>query len=122
MRVGRRSSMQDITRTFRPRAIAAAVVALALGVGLGLSSTALSAKAKKYGYVSSTLRLPTSNTEAREYGRDFNRDGVRDNRLGQVFATLASQGLDLTGMLNESVAEGDLLMLHSLKTPSFSKT
>jgi hypothetical protein len=114
--------MQDITRTFRPRAIAAAVVALALGVGLGFSSTALSAKAKKYGYVSSVLRLPTSNAAALEYGRDFDRDGGRDNRLGQVFATLASQGLDLTGMLNESVTNGDLLMLHSLKTPSFSKT
>jgi hypothetical protein len=114
--------MQETSRTFQQRAIAAAIVALTLTAGLVMSSTALSAKAKKYGYVSSALRLAVTNAEAREYGRDFNRDGERDNRLGQVFATLASQGLDLTGMLGESVAEGDLLMLHSLKTPSFSKT
>ncbi|MDX6586324.1 MAG: hypothetical protein QOI31_797 [Solirubrobacterales bacterium] len=114
--------MQDARRTFQPRAIAAAIVALALAVGLAMSSTALSAKAKKYGYVSSALMLPVTNTEARDYGRDFNRDGARDNQLGQVFANLASQGLDMPGALDAAVADGDLLMLHSLKTPTFSKT
>jgi hypothetical protein len=114
--------MQDTSRSFQPRAIAAAIVALVVALGLVVSSTALSAKAKKYGYVSSALRLPVTNTEAREYGRDFDHDGERDNNLGQVFASLASQGFDVTGMQSEAVAAGNLLMLHSLKTPSFSKT
>jgi hypothetical protein len=67
------------------------------------------------------LTLPTNSTQARELGRDFDNDGEGDNRLGQFFASLSSQGLSFQDTLSTAIADGDLLMLHSLKTPSFAK-
>ncbi|MFN8112399.1 MAG: hypothetical protein U0R51_04290 [Solirubrobacterales bacterium] len=96
--------------------VAVAVSAMAVFAAVALSSK----KPPEHGYVSSAMRVPTTNTEARALGRDFNHDGEGDNRLGQFFAALASQGIDLQGALSTNVADGDLLMLHSLRTPSLS--
>ena len=86
------------------------------------TGSALSAGTPERGYVTTALALPTTNTEARAYARDIDGDGARDNALGQVFATLSSQGLDFRAALEAAIARGDLLMLHSLRTRSLVRT
>jgi hypothetical protein len=118
--------MPQVVQVRSSRGIWAVIAALlwvfAVAGGLAASSEAKRADATKYGYVSSELRLPTDNTEARDFGRDVDGDGAIDNQLGQVLATLASMGFDFPGALNQAVQSGDLLMLHELKTPSLAKT
>lgn len=96
--------------------------ALVVSAGAVLGAVALAAKAPERGYVSSALAVPTSNTEARSLGRDIDHDGSEDNRFGQFTAVLASQGIDAQGAVASAVTGGDLLMLHSLRTPSLTKT
>jgi len=93
-----------------------------MSAAIVLPTVALSAKSTEHGYVASAMVLPTTSTEARSLGRDVDHDGDSDNRLGQAFAALASQGLDLQGSLHTAVTDGDLLMLHSLRTPSLANT
>lgn len=45
-------------------------------------------------YVVSTLTVPNNNKQARAFGLDLNADGTIDNQLGQLSATLATQGLE----------------------------
>ena len=89
---------------------------------LATGSARLAANVKEYGYVTTTLALPASNPEADDYARDIDGDGDRDNRLGQLFAAFAQQGGDLRAALDAAIDRGDLLMLHSLRTPSLEKT
>lgn len=114
--------MQSLRRISGPRTIAAFTIAITLAVGLALSSTAQSAKAKKRGYVTSALTLPATNAQAAALGRDLDGDGERDNQLGNAFAALAVQELDLQAPLSAAIASGDLLILHSLKAESFSNS
>ena len=111
---------------FRPLRTAATLAALSavigIGGGLATSSATQAADATEYGYVTSPLALPTTNLQTRAYARDIDGDGQRDNALGQFFATVASQGLDFQSGLNDAIARGDLLMLHSLRTPSLANT
>ncbi len=92
-----------------------------LGI-VGASAATSSSGAKKYGYVTTELTLPATQTQVNAYARDINQDGQRDNGLGQFFAILSQQGLDFQTDLDAAVERGDLLMLHSLRTPSFRKT
>jgi hypothetical protein len=99
--------------------IAIAVFAIAAIV---VPAVALSASTKQYRYVTSQLLLPINPSEANTYGRDIDGDGHPDNALGQVFAVLTSQGFDLQSSVDSAVADGELLMLHLLRTPSLTET
>lgn len=100
---------------------ASALFAAIVIVG-GLIASSASAGAKEYGYVTTTLELPTNDSAAYAYARDVDGDGDRDNALGQFFAELAADNVDLQSDLDGAIARGDLLMLHSLRTPSLSNT
>jgi hypothetical protein len=102
-----------------PKAVA---VVAAAGAAIAMPAVTLSARVADDGYVTSTLALPANSTQAKAFGRDIDRDGHPDNALGAFFAALAGNGLDLAGATQADVTEGNLLMLHSLRTPSFKKT
>jgi hypothetical protein len=56
--------------------------ALAVSAAFVLPALAVSASTSEHGYVTSKMVLPATSTEARSLGRDIDRDGDRDNRLG----------------------------------------
>lgn len=74
-----------------------------------------------YAYVANRLFVPTNNNQAREYGLDLNNDGAIDNQLGMVLGTLAGQGFDVQGTIDEAVAEGSIIILADFQTTSFDK-
>lgn len=75
-----------------------------------------------YQYVVSALHLAETNTQAREFGSDLTADGVVDNRLGMVLATLSSIGLGVGETADEALLRGGLVMLADLQTLSFDNT
>ena len=102
----------------RHTALGAAVLALATLVSVAPSADA--ATATRHVYVDNAVLLPTTNTEAAAYARNLDGSPGPDNGLGQFFATLAAQGLDLTGMESGAVSSGQLIALNSLVTPSLA--
>lgn len=90
-------------------------------LAVATAGATLSARTRAHGYVTSSILLPLTSQQAAAYGRDINRDGHADNALGQFFATLADQNLDFQAATDAAVQGGQLLMLHSLRTRSFSK-
>ncbi|HEY5935672.1 MAG TPA: hypothetical protein VIU61_13575 [Kofleriaceae bacterium] len=75
-----------------------------------------------YTYVVNKVFVPTNNNQAREYGLDLNDDTVIDNQLGMVLGVLAGRGFTVQATLDEAVAEGSIILLADLQTPSFSST
>ena len=76
-------------------------------------------------YVTSALRLPSSAELQREYGLDLNPEvdpaGKPDNQLGNVFVALtSSSSADLQGVLDGAVADGQLVLLHSVRADALA--
>jgi hypothetical protein len=66
--------------------------------------------------------VPTTNTQAREYGLDLNKDGTVDNQLGMVLSTLGSMGFDIQTTIDAAVAEGSIILLTDFQTKDFTNT
>jgi hypothetical protein len=81
--------------------------------------TALSRPVREHGYVTNPLVLPLTRSD---YARDIDHDGDVDNRFGQFIGALAGQNVDIQTATSAAVSGGDLLMLHSLRTPSLTNT
>ncbi|HEU0029135.1 MAG TPA: hypothetical protein VFQ53_00790 [Kofleriaceae bacterium] len=75
-----------------------------------------------YTYVANKASVPTNNTQARDFGLDLNGDGQVDNQLGMVLGTLAGQGFEVQGAVDEAVLNGSIILLLDFQTPSFSST
>src|SRR6478672_5419835 len=75
-----------------------------------------------YGYVASEVTVPANNSQAREIGLDLNGDKTIDNQLGMVLGTLAGQGFKVKDTLDLAVADGDIVLLLDMQTPSFDST
>lgn len=75
-----------------------------------------------YDFVVSQVTVPRNNSEARDIGLDLNDDDSIDNQLGMVLGTLAGQGFDVQGTLDEAVDDGSIVLLLGLQTPSFAST
>jgi hypothetical protein len=105
----------------RGRVLVGAIVLGAMAVGpVGVSQGAV---APEHGYVTDTMKLPTTNNQAASLGRDVDGNGTRDNRLGLFYATLAANGFDLlTNAPGEATAAGEVVMLHSLRASTLSAT
>jgi hypothetical protein len=73
-------------------------------------------------YVTDTVTVPENNTQAREIGLDLDDNGTVDNQLGMVLGTLAGQGLEVQGTLDEAVLTGSIILLLDLQSPSFTST
>lgn len=75
-------------------------------------------------YVTSGLRIPTSGELQREYGLNIDGDaaGRPDNQLGNVFVALTSNSdADLQGEIDGSIADGSLVVLHSVRADDLAK-
>lgn len=62
-------------------------------------------------YVVKSVRMPISNSQARDYGVDVNGDDSVDNQFGMVAASFAQMGFDDTTAPNAALARGDDLTL-----------
>src|SRR5262245_25542134 len=63
------------------------------------------------GFVMSQQIVPANNTQARNLALDINGDGVVENQLGLVFATLAGQGFQLQAATTRAIDRGSLIQL-----------
>lgn len=101
-----------------PRRIIIGLVVICVTALLPLAAHA--APTPERGQVANAVALPTSDGEARAFGRDLDGDGTRDNVLGSAFAALVAEDLDLGAAHDAAVAAGEVVMLHSLRTSSLA--
>ncbi len=73
-----------------------------------------------YHYVLEKVNIPTTNTEAREFGLDLNANGTIDNQLGMVFVTLSSMGIETEPWTDKQIDTGTELMLADLSALDFT--
>jgi hypothetical protein len=106
---------------FRPFLLAAALMPMSL-VACGGDDGNVVPEGMHYHYVANAVYVPTSNTQAREYGLDLNADGTVDNQLGMVLSTLAGMGFDIQATLDTAVAEGSIILLADFQTKDFTNT
>jgi hypothetical protein len=104
---------------FRPFMLAAACMPL---LACGGEDGQPEPQGEHYHYVANEVFVPTTNTQAREYGLDLNGDKTVDNQLGMVLSTLAGMGFEIQGTIDKSVAEGDIILLVDFQTEDFSST
>ena len=75
-----------------------------------------------YQFVSSEAFVPTTNTQAREYGLDLDGNKQPDNQLGMVLGTLSSMCFDVQGTIDTAVLEGSIILLVDFQTKDFTNT
>ncbi len=101
-----------------------ALLSLALATAsIAAVSTPAEAKAPKsvkHGYVVNRIVTPMTGAQANKVGFDLDGDGDVDNRVGQLFAVLASQGVDLQATSDAAVRSGDLVTLLSIQSVSLN--
>jgi hypothetical protein len=70
-----------------------------------------------YHYVTNSVKVPSTATEATKYGLnvDDDPDDETDNALGRILATLKGQGVDIQTQVTDAIASGDLILLHSVR-------
>jgi hypothetical protein len=107
---------------FRPFMLAAAVLPLSLVACGGGDDGQPVPEGTHYHYVINQAFVPTTNTQAREYGLDLSGDGQVDNQLGMVLSTLAGMGFDIQATLDAAVAEGSIVLLVDFQTKDFTNT
>jgi hypothetical protein len=70
--------------------------------------------AMQHHFVVDKVSLPTTNTQARDFGLDLNGDATIDNQLGMVISTFAGMGFDVQGDMDKQVDTGGSMMLGDL--------
>jgi hypothetical protein len=73
-------------------------------------------------YVAERATVPTSAVQSAELGLDLDGNKAVDNRLGEILATFATQGLDAQGAVNLAIDQGDTLLLLDVETQGFDGT
>jgi len=106
---------------FRPFLLAAAVVLPSI-VACGGDDGVVIPEGEHYHYVANQVLVPTTNTQAREYGLDLNGDKTVDNQLGMVLSTLGSMGFNIQETIDTAVAEGSIVLLVDFQTKDFIST
>lgn len=107
---------------FRPFLLTAALLPMSLVACGGGDEDTIVPEGEHYHYVVNKASVPTSNTEARDYGLDLDGDGVKDNQLGSVLSLLVGQGLDIQSTIDSAVAEGSIILLVDFQTKDFAST
>jgi hypothetical protein len=107
---------------FRPFLLAAVLMPMSLVACGGDDGGNVVPEGTHYHYVANNVYVPTSNTQAREYGLDLNADGTVDNQLGMVLSTLAGMGFDIQATIDTAVAEGSIILLADFQTKDFMNT
>jgi hypothetical protein len=106
---------------FRPFLLAAALVPSFVACG-GDDGGNVIPEGTHYHYIANKVLVPTTNTQAREYGLDLNGDKTVDNQLGMVLSTLGSMGFDIQATLDQAVATADIVLLVDFQTKDFTNT
>ena len=79
-----------------------------------------------YGYVVSKASVPTSTDQVNKLSLDLGAktsskpDGLPDNVIGQVFATLTGLKFDIQGTLTTAIDHGNILLLVDFQTSDFT--
>lgn len=108
---------------FRPFMLAAVVLPMSLvACGGDEGEGNVVPEGEHYRYVADTVLVPTTQTQAREYGLDLDGDGPVDNTLGMVLSTLGGMGFDVQTTIDTAVAEGDIVLLLDFQTKDFMNT
>jgi hypothetical protein len=107
---------------FRPTLLAAAALLPFIAACGGDDEGNVVPEGTHYHYVANKVFVPTTNTQAREYGLDLNKDGTVDNQLGMVLSTLGSMGFDIQTTIDKAVAEGSIILLADFQTKDFTNT
>ena len=107
---------------FRPCLLAAAAVLPMSLVACGGDDGQPVPEGMHYHYVVNKAFVPTTNTEARQYGLDLNDDDIVDNQLGMVLSTLAGLKFDVQATIDAAVAEGSIELLVDFQTKDFTNT
>jgi hypothetical protein len=71
-------------------------------------------------YVTSSLMVGTSKSQADSYAFDLNGDHVVDDKLGEGLAQLSGQGLSADSALAQAVTAGQIVLLQSLHATSLT--
>jgi hypothetical protein len=106
---------------FRPFLLAAALIPSFVACGGDDGGTVIP-EGTHYHYIANKVLVPTTNTQAREYGLDLNGDKTVDNQLGMVLSTLGSMGFDIQATLDKAVAVADIVLLVDFQTKDFTNT
>ena len=79
---------------------------------------------QRAGYVFDHIVVPTSDEQAKSLALDIDGNGTDDNALGNVISTVMSfsSDTDVQGKLDESVAEGDVILIANLSYESFQNS
>jgi hypothetical protein len=72
--------------------------------------------APNYHFVANVMNVPKDANLAKAYGTDLDGNGTPDNQLGKILAVLGGQDVDIQKTITESLAMGELILLHNLKT------
>jgi hypothetical protein len=104
---------------FRPFLLAAAVLPSVVACGGDDGEGNIVPEGTHYHYVANQVLVPTTNTQAREYGLDLDGDKNVDNQLGMVLSTLGGMGFDIQSTLDTAVAEGSIVLLVDFQTKDF---
>ena len=100
----------------RSSLLAAAALPLTLAACGGGDDGQPTPEGMHYHTVASKVFVPTTNTQAREYGLDLNADGTVDNQLGMVLSTLGSMGFDIQATIDTAVLKGSINLLMDVQT------
>jgi len=71
-------------------------------------------------YIVDKITVPTTSMQAKQLGLDLNGDGMVDNRLGTVMATLAGQGFPIQATVDQAIDHGTALLLVDLQAESLT--
>ena len=100
--------------------LSAALLSVSLVACGGSGSGQPTPEGMHYHYVANKVNVPTSNSQAHEYGLDLNGDGTVDNQLGSVLGTLSGLNFDIQGTVDKAVAEGSIILLLDFQTKDFT--
>lgn len=107
---------------FRPYLLAVALMPSIVSCGGDEGESNVVPEGEHYHFIANKVLVPTTNTQAREYGLDLNGDKTVDNQLGMVLSTLGSMGFDIQATINKSVAIGGIVLLADFQTKDFTNT
>jgi hypothetical protein len=71
-------------------------------------------------YIIDKVTVPETSAQATQLGLDLNNDGTVDNALGNVFATLKTQGQDVQPNVTTAIDHGDVLLLVDVGETDFT--
>lgn len=108
--------------------LVAAACALPLSIAAcgGSSDSTIVPKGPHHGYVVSSVSVPTSDAQVRQYELDLGsklsskQDGAPENAIGGALAALTMLNFDIQGTINTAVDHGAILLLVDFQSEDFT--